>query len=208
MTSRERYEAGLVMEQDGASGKEIAAAMGYKDELSWYQAKYRYKKKDTRTAKEDAKAEEAKQADADKHDRLAKGLVARALENNSPAPEPAPILEGLNTEKIPVPVKPVLSAEAQTILNDYTKREKEKDRASAIARFPVKEPDVPIKRLAIKTEINADGELLSYKAGGDKVSIRRRGSHKSSLVLTVSELRVMLTELTELTELMAEAPVC
>lgn len=207
MTSRERYEAGLVMEQDGASGKEIAAAMGYKDELSWYQAKYRYKKKDTRTAKEEAKAEEAKQASADAHDRLAKGLVARALENNSPAPEPAPILEGLNTEKVPVPVKPVISAKAQALLDDYTKREKEKDRASAIAYFPGKthEAPAPIKRLTIKTEINADGETLSYKAGGGKVSIRRRGSHKSSLVLTMEQLRVVLAELTEL---MTEVAVC
>ena len=194
MTSRERYEAGLVMEQDGASGKEIAAAMGYKDELSWYQAKYRYKKKDTRAAKDEAKAEEAKQADADEHERLAKGLVARALENNSPAPEPAPILEGLNTEKVPVPVKPVISAKAQALLDDYTKREKEKDRASAIAYFPGKthEAPAPIKRLTIKTDINADGETLSYKAGGGKVSIRRRGSHKSSLVLTMEQLRVVL----------------
>lgn len=192
MINREKVEAGLAMEQNGASGKEIAAALGYKDEQTWWQSKYKYKK-------ERPKAEEAKQASADAHERRAKGLVARALENNSPAPEPAPILEGLNTEKVPVPVKPVLSAEAQCLL-DYTKREKEKDRASAIARFPVKEPEVTIKRLAIKTEINADGELLSYKAGGGKVSIRKRGSHKSSLVLTVSELRVMLAELTELME--------
>lgn len=206
MTSRERYEAGLVMEQDGASGKEIAAAMGYKDELSWYQAKYRYKKKDTRAAKDEAKAEEAKQASAAAHERLAKALVARALENNSPAPEPAPILEGLKLEKVPIPVKPVLSAEAQALL-DYTKREKEKDRASAIACSPVKvaEATAPIKRLAIKTEINADGELLSYRAGGGKVSIRKRGSHKSSLVLTMSELHVVMAELTEL---MTEVAVC
>lgn len=204
MTSRERYEAGLSMEQDGASGKEIAAAMGYKDELSWYQAKYRYKKKDTRAAKDEAKAKEEKQADADEHERRAKGLIARALENNSPAPEPAPILEGLKLKKVPVPVKPVISAEAQALL-DYTKRDKE--RALAIACFPGKthEAPAPIKRLTIKTEINADGETLSYKAGGGKVSIRRRGSHKSSLVLTMEQLRVVLAELTEL---MTEVAVC
>ena len=207
MTSRERYEAGLVMEKNGASGKEIAAALGYKDEQSWWRSKYTYKKGNPKTKGKAAAAENAKQADADEHERRAKGLIARALENNSPAPEPAPILEGLTTEKVPVPVKPVISAKAQAILDDYTKREKEKDRASAIAYFPGKthEAPAPIKRLTIKTEINADGETLSYKAGGGKVSIRRRGSHKSSLVLTMEQLRVVLAELKEL---ITEVPVC
>ncbi len=206
MINREKVEAGLVMEKNGASGKEIAAALGYKDEQTWWQTKYTYKKGSTKTKGKAAAAENAKQADADEHERRAKGLIARALENNSPAPEPAPILDGLKLEKVPVPVKPVLSAEAQCLL-DYTKREKEKDRASAIAYFPGKthEAPAPIKRLTIKTEINADGETLSYKAGGGKVSIRRRGSHKSSLVLTVGELRVVLAELTEL---MTEVAVC
>lgn len=207
MINREKVEAGLVMEKNGASGKEIAAALGYKDEQSWWQSKYTYKKGNPKTKGKAAAAENAKQADADEHERRAKGLIARALVNNSPAPEPAPILEGLNTEKVPVPVKPVISAKAQALLDDYTKREKEKDRASAIAYFPGKthEAPAPIKRLTIKTEINADGETLSYKAGGGKVSIRRRGSHKSSLVLTMEQLRVVLAELKEL---MTEVAVC
>ena len=206
MINREKVEAGLVMEKNGASGKEIAAALGYKDTQAWYQTKYTYKKGNPKTKGKAAAAENAKQADADERERRAKGLVARALENNSPAPEPAPILEGLNTEKVPIPVKPVVSAEAQALL-DYTKREKEKDRASAIAYFPGKthEAPAPIKRLTIKTEINADGELLSYKAGNGKVSIRRRGSHKSSLVLTMEQLRVVLAELKEL---ITEVSVC
>ena len=207
MINREKVEAGLVMEKNGASGKEIAAALGYKDTQAWYQTKYTYKKGSPKTKGKAAAAENVKQADADEHERLANGLVARALENNSPAPEPAPILEGPNTEKVPVPVKPVISAKAQALLDDYTKREKEKDRASAIAYFPGKthEAPAPIKRLTIKTEINADGETLSYKAGGGKVSIRRRGSHKSSLVLTMEQLRVVLAELKEL---ITEAGVC
>ena len=209
MINREKVEAGLVMEKNGASGKEIAAALGYKDEQSWWQSKYTYKKGNPKPEEKitKAKTEKAIQADADEHERRAKGLIARALENNSPAPEPAPILEGLNTEKVPVPVKPVISAKAQALLDDYTKREKEKDRALAIAYFPGKthEAPAPIKRLTIKTEINADGETLSYKAGGGKVSIRRRGSHKSSLVLTMEQLRVVLAELKEL---MTEAGVC
>lgn len=176
MINREKVEAGLVMEKNGASGKEIAAALGYKDKQAWYQTKYTYKKGSTKPEEKitKAKTEKAIQADADEHERLANGLVARALENNSPAPEPAPILEGLNTEKVPIPVKPVISAKAQALLDDYTKREK--DRASAIAYFPGKthEAPAPIKRLTIKTEINADGETLRatrpgaarYRSGG------------------------------------------
>lgn len=201
MINREKVEAGLVMEQSGSSGKEIAVALGYKDTQAWYQAKYTYKKGSPKAKGKADTAEKKEQVYTDDHERRVKGLIARALENKSPAPEPAPILEGLKLEKVPVPVKPVVSAEAQVLL-DYAKREKEKDLASAIACSPVNSQaaSAPIKRLAIKTEINADGELLSYKAGDGKVSIRRRGSHKSSLVLTVSELRVALAELQELME--------
>ena len=97
MTNRERYEAGLVMERNGATGEDIAAALGYTNKNAWWNDKHLHKKKD-------AKAEEVKQSAADEHEQLQQGLAARARENKSPAPEPTPILEGI-PERVPVPRK-------------------------------------------------------------------------------------------------------
>ena len=232
MTNRERYDAGLVMESNGASGEDIASALGYKDKKAWWQDKHLHKKREAKIEEMTPTERYLKGMEMDKAGstpaEIAEALgyknkeawwaarcyfqnqamTKRAAAAKTDSPEPAPILEGIRLEKVPVPVKPALVLEGLSCVNRINGagpmeramqnaiKQQEAEIKAAIIEMTA--PPTFTKRLTIKKEINADGEVISYRAWDGNVSIRRRGSKDSSLIMSLSELHTMLAELGEL----------
>lgn len=195
MTNRERYEAGMVMERNGASGADIAAALGYKNVHAWYNMKHHYKVKPPEAPEE--------------KEQRRKALNTRAAAAKPDKPEPAPILEGINVEKVPVPVKPApIMYEGIRISAPQKIIEPNNEVPDDMASMP--KPDTsytavmdarsfaPAKRLSIKTELSAQGQRFSYRLIAGNVHIRRNVRNAVALVLSADELNVMLAELGEL----------
>jgi len=153
MTAVEKYLKGLEMEKTGASVDEVIAKLGYKDKQSWYATKS-YQK--NRQLTERAAAE------------LAKVL---------PAPEAAPILAGLNLDRVPV-------------------------KAEAAAPAPVKKAEIialPSEcAMKITVQISAEGKIMRYRITNGKLFIGRQDRKMKPLSMTLDEFIQMAAEVTQL----------
>lgn len=169
MNRQEQYDKGMEMERAGATGAEIAAALGCASRQEWYDMKYRFKNN---------------------------ALTQRAAKQSKDKPEPAPILEGLScVDKVLVIPNPAVTP-AQQIKADIDQAKARK--ADRQQTQPVAEEIKQAFALAIKRELAADGEVLNYRYAGGIVGMRKRAGKERMLELTLDQARTMMAELGEL----------
>lgn len=216
----QRYERGIRLELEGYSAQQVAEALGYRDAKSWTSTKSYYKKQG---------------AEADTTERAAAGVRAKAAIEQRRAEEvkpedprqigEAPILAGLQLERVPVPQKPYISSkfeEAQGLgqVNKGDAIPAGKDERAAVPGGSLPEPEITdtamraaqametfiraardamdeAELMEVSTVMTLEGLHIRYRWDGTRVSIRQRNKDRG-IILGPDGLKRMIKELQQL----------
>lgn len=216
----QRYERGIRLELEGYSAQQVAEALGYRDAKSWTATKGYYRKQGVEAGTTERAAAGAR----------AKAAIEqrRAAEEKPEDPRQigeAPILAGLQLERVAVPQRPYISTKFEEAngMGQVSKGDEApagKDETTAAPGGSSPEPEMTeTTRLAAKametfiraardamdeaelmevsTVTTLEGLHIRYRWDGTRVSIRQRNKDRG-IILGPDGLKRMIKELQQL----------
>lgn len=216
----QRYERGIRLELEGYSAQQVAEALGYRDARSWASTKSYYKKSGAEGGATERAAAGAR----------AKAAIEqrRAAEDKPEDPRQigeAPILAGLQLERVAVPQRPYISTKFEEAngMGQVSKGYEApagKDETTAApggsspdpemtetARLAAKAMETFIRaardamdedeRMEVSTVMTLEGLHIRYRWDGECVSIRQRNRERG-LLLGPDGVKRMIKELQQL----------